>query len=86
MDGSNYWQNLARRRLSRRRLLAGAVATGAAFMGASATGCGGGKEEPQQASPAGGHTRPCHRAAGASYEPGRHRKVLLLGSPPPGHT
>ena len=54
MDGSNYWQELARRRLSRRRLLAGAVATGAAFVGASAAGCGGGKEEAEQASPAAG--------------------------------
>ena len=58
MDGSNYWQELARRRVSRRRLLAGAVATGAAFMGASTTGCGGGGEEPDQASPAAGTPGP----------------------------
>jgi len=51
MEGENYWQRLAARRLSRRRLLTGAAGVGAGLAAASLVGCGGGGEEPETATP-----------------------------------
>jgi peptide/nickel transport system substrate-binding protein len=50
MEGQNYWQRLAARRLSRRRLLAGVAGVGAGVVAASLVGCGDG-EEAETASP-----------------------------------
>jgi peptide/nickel transport system substrate-binding protein len=72
LDGSNYWQRLAARRLSRRRLLAGAAGAGAGLAALSLVGCGGGDEETP---PAGSATPGATGTSPASATPSSSSRI-----------
>ena len=76
MAEENYWQRLAARRLSRRRLLAGAAGVGAGLAALSLSGCGGGGEDGETATP--GASPPAAGTPGATGTPAATATPMAL--------